>query len=66
LAATGWELAEAVRRRQWDSRYEPVGAERDAWRRAAGLLDGEVDLGGPAMQGAASRIAYCVAGRAQR
>ncbi len=42
------ELAESFRKQTWTHRDEPQGAERSAWRRAAGFLDGGVFGGCPA------------------
>jgi hypothetical protein len=41
-----WELAEASRKLDWTVRYEKRGEEFDAWRRAMGMIDGRVFLGG--------------------
>jgi len=40
------ELEQAFRLRTWAHRHEPRGREMDAWRRAAGFIDGRVYGGG--------------------
>jgi hypothetical protein len=40
-----WELREDSEKQAWDSRHEPAGSERAAWRRIPALLDGAVYLG---------------------
>ncbi len=40
LSVLNWELAEFLRKQSWDVRYEAVGPEGTAWRRAAASLSG--------------------------
>ncbi len=40
LSVLNWELVEFLRKQSWDARYEELGPEGTAWRRAAAFVTG--------------------------
>ncbi len=51
IALTGYELSEARRKADWNTRFEPRGAEMSSWSRAPTLLDGRIHCGCPGPEG---------------